>query len=551
MAHIQYLSRTESSISVFLSGLDTSYGSDNRVAKYYFKKSENSTYVYFGEHTLPKNTASTINGGVCTFTGLSPSTSYDIKVLICGITGGSISEISLFKTLWTLDAPPEIDDISCTVECPRENDVFYLSVSFKAASALEGTTKFSIYAKASGKDEWFLKSGKDIYYENIWFKTKTLAYGTVGIRLYDDEAFTKNYDIKLVAETNDEATESVLKNITVYKNLIREFKAYQDPEGEQSASFDFSYLKDDDPPVFPYYNPLLPSGSVVYVMVFDEDENLLKVTESEPAVGCRGLSLAQDYGRYICRLVLEVHDTDDEGNIISSKSFYKDDELTITANKPKILSFTATNGAAEKSAALKISLSNVIVGETEFKVYARKADTGDWWEKESAEGVIVSESFEAEITLDEFALYELKLCVSNAYEEAFETICFTPLGLWHWQNIYKDAEGSENQSLKAGVFVPREGLCLMPVLAEDFNVFFNRLNEVKESLGQEKLVFTEVKKGDLFTAELYNEAAEGVKSLGSGAGEALKRVEKGDEITAGRLLLLASELNAAILNLVT
>lgn len=73
MAYIEVVSTSETSISVQMNGMDTNYGDDARVCTWYLNG------VYKGQSRLYAHTS---YGGLFSFSGLSPGTSYSIRASV-------------------------------------------------------------------------------------------------------------------------------------------------------------------------------------------------------------------------------------------------------------------------------------------------------------------------------------------------------------------------------------------------------------------------------------------------------------------------------------
>lgn len=87
------------------------------------------------------------------------------------------------------------------------------------------------------------------------------------------------------------------------------------------------------------------------------------------------------------------------------------------------------------------------------------------------------------------------------------------------------------------------------ITATEWNNFTSKINEELKYLGKTEYSFTKAVKGESFTASMYNEAVNAIKSMGGGAGGYIYTVNKGDNITEYAVNQIVAELNSAINNL--
>ena len=543
-------------IAVYLKGLDTSYGGNDRYADYYIAPKSSEVYRYIGGHSLPAGIASTINGGVCYAEGLKPSTPYIIKVVISGISGGAISEKTLTKVLWTDDAQAEITELTCIRESTQEEGCFHVTCLFSVDNILEGTTTFEIWARESGTSKWYQKSGDDIYYSSIYYGiVGTIATGNIGIRLYDEYAFAKTYDIKLVVITNGQTSEQTAE-ITVRKSLITSFYGYQDPPGTNYTvcffdfNFDGSGFQPENARIsVSYYNaetgePVADTDGGVFFSLEDVCVANLAVNEAAAAL---------DYGKYTAHLELRVYDTGDDGLIYPIHHDLCECGLDVSASAPIINRFSIRQSeGGGKKVICDVSLSNVSIGLTKYEIYARQRGNSEWWSKSEVGATLTATSFSAEAILDNTGTYEFRLAVATDDQEAFAEATFTlaEMELFAWSKIYKSPSGGINLELSPAVYVPIVGKELRPVTAEDWNNLTARINLKRAEIeGLSQCSFTTVKTGQTFEPDIYNQAVKAIRSMGSGAGSYLNEIDETTVLSASLFTLLASELNEAIENL--
>lgn len=141
MAAISLYSRTSSSLTVRLTGLDSNYNGTKRTVKWYVGS------------TLKKTT--TINNGIttsptATLSGLSASTRYTVKCVISNIQGMS-SGVTLTATYWTEDPTPTISSFTVTQTSTGTKTA---KCSWRCSNLISGATyeiTVSGWSKASGK----------------------------------------------------------------------------------------------------------------------------------------------------------------------------------------------------------------------------------------------------------------------------------------------------------------------------------------------------------------------------------------------------------------
>lgn len=141
MAAISLYSRTSSSLTVRLTGLDSNYNGTKRTVKWYVGS------------TLKKTT--TINNGITTsptvtLSGLSASTRYTVKCVISNIQGMS-SGVTLTATYWTEDPTPTISSFTVTQTSTGTKTA---KCSWRCSNLISGATyeiTVSGWSKASGK----------------------------------------------------------------------------------------------------------------------------------------------------------------------------------------------------------------------------------------------------------------------------------------------------------------------------------------------------------------------------------------------------------------
>lgn len=79
--------------------------------------------------------------------------------------------------------------------------------------------------------------------------------------------------------------------------------------------------------------------------------------------------------------------------------------------------------------------------------------------------------------------------------------------------------------------------------ADEWNELTENINAVRAYNNLPYYSFTQVREGDAFTADIYNEARIAIQGV-PGYGSYINRVYSGDEVTAYCLNILVSELNA-------
>lgn len=111
MARIALDSRTATSITVYMAELDTSYNGTTRNIFWNIKKTSESSYTTVRSGTIANQISQT---STYNLSGLTPSTSYDIKCIINNISG--TGSVTFTRTIWTLDPdePDEPDEPSWT-----------------------------------------------------------------------------------------------------------------------------------------------------------------------------------------------------------------------------------------------------------------------------------------------------------------------------------------------------------------------------------------------------------------------------------------------------
>ena len=141
MAAISLYSRTSTSLTVRLTGLDSSYSGTKRTVKWYVGSTLKST--------------TTINNGITTsptttLSGLKASTQYTVKCVISNIQGMS-SGVTLTATYWTEDPTPTISSFTVTQTSTGTKTA---KCSWKCSNLISGATyeiTVSGWSKASGK----------------------------------------------------------------------------------------------------------------------------------------------------------------------------------------------------------------------------------------------------------------------------------------------------------------------------------------------------------------------------------------------------------------
>lgn len=141
MAAISLYSRTSTSLTVRLTGLDSSYSGTKRTVKWYVGSTLKST--------------TTINNGITTsptttLSGLKASTKYTVKCVISNIQGMS-SGVTLTATYWTEDPTPTISSFTVTQTSTGTKTA---KCSWKCSNLISGATyeiTVSGWSKASGK----------------------------------------------------------------------------------------------------------------------------------------------------------------------------------------------------------------------------------------------------------------------------------------------------------------------------------------------------------------------------------------------------------------
>lgn len=79
--------------------------------------------------------------------------------------------------------------------------------------------------------------------------------------------------------------------------------------------------------------------------------------------------------------------------------------------------------------------------------------------------------------------------------------------------------------------------------ASEWNSFTARINEFREYKGLSRYSFTTARRGNDFTAAMYNQARSAIRGI-SGYGTYIPQVSAGDDITAYVLNVIVNELNA-------
>lgn len=156
MAQISVVSTTSTSITVQLTGLDSSYSQSLR-----------SCYWYIGSSSSPKASQGLQNkissSPSVTLSGLSPDTSYTVKAVITNITGSS--DVTLTKTVWTDEAP--------------------ITADYDISSYTSSSVTVKIYGLSSGQNvTWYVRlysNSSNFYSDNFTASSSTHYRSCTGL----------------------------------------------------------------------------------------------------------------------------------------------------------------------------------------------------------------------------------------------------------------------------------------------------------------------------------------------------------------------------------
>lgn len=198
MATIKYKSTTKT-ITIWLSGLDTSYAYDGRTVDFILFEANTDNRIDMGRIWIPAG-ASTSNSA--TFSDLTPSTEYYINAYIDGIVGSS-SKLLRLNDVWTKDQ--SIGEPLFNMVATKNNDGVDLQVGLyniiPRDILIDSTMKFALYYKGNYTPIYqtdYLELGS-VYESALYNLGYTLRYDTeyvLGCTIYTNNGI--NYDIDTI-----------------------------------------------------------------------------------------------------------------------------------------------------------------------------------------------------------------------------------------------------------------------------------------------------------------------------------------------------------------
>lgn len=561
MAYIALESRTSSSITVYIKGLDPNYTESNlRMAWYYIKESSEDEYPREASywHSIPAGCSSTdISGlGAYTFRYLNPSTKYDIKIEITNIA--DYGDVILERSIWTKDPIPDITHFSVSRSSYEDTGVFLATCTFEVDDVSKGSTTYEIYARQSGTDTWYLKSGDDILYREI---DETFGGGTVGIakgyiniKCYnEDDDISKRYDFKLVVTINDEQDTRIIRDVALIRNVILELVGYSE---QQASGYDIGYKIVVDESISKYAKFMVSLYDTQYNLIGSHGpyhlESVFGGSNEQSDMCAFGVN---NEGIYIIEAWITQYNSEEDYN---NDNIYIEDFMSCEVevkSEPPVIEYFEAEGTDGRGIYMSSWVTNIMSGYSTYKIYISTDSVN--WDKEISGTFDETGGFVHEIVVDSGGLYYIKLvATTSSVSSEVITECFASEAekpnQFAWSRIYVNSEDEDGDkiTLCSKAYIPSSNGGIQPITANNWNAIRKRVNDMRLYLGISKYEFGDnVSPGGDFTPSMYNDVRTAIQEMGSGAGSLIPEVTKTTEINARLFEVLRDELNAAIRNL--